>query len=146
MSRYELRILLSSWGLMVDLDLSVRVADREPQDAISVAPSVWLRTSSAEVWSGDLRQVVAGLRRVAPIFQARLTPGGGELVFTLNHLWYPLTEFQEGAIEIAVAGWAVEKLDISVEPAIVTFDKPANRYIVKFDESLWLSGDTSTTS
>jgi hypothetical protein len=62
---------------------------------------------------------------------------GGELVFVLHRLWYPLTDFQEGAIELAVAGWAVEELKIAEDPATVEYDRAANRYVINFDEDMW---------
>lgn len=138
MSRYELRMLLSSWGLLVDLGLSVHLAGAKPSGGIDVAPRVWLVVDpSADVWEGDLPHLLTGLRRVAPKFRAGFSAQDRELVFVLDHLWYPLTDSQDGAIELAVAGWAVEELDLPDEPAAVTFDRAENRYVIEFDEQMW---------
>lgn len=138
MSRYELRILLSSWGLIVDLALSVRVTDATPSGGISVAPRVWLVIApSANAWEGDLPHLLTGLRRVAPRFRAGLPVNGGELVFVLDHLWYPLTDSQHDAIELAVAGWAAEELHLPDEPATVSFDRTTNRYVIEFNQDMW---------
>ncbi|MCO7240640.1 hypothetical protein [Aeromicrobium sp. CnD17-E] len=137
MSRYELRLLQWSWGLMVDLEMSVHVADAKPAHAIPVAPHVWLVVNVASGWEGDLPQLLEGLRRVVPRFRAAVAADGGELVFVLHHLWYPLTDVQEGAIELAVAGWAVEELEPAEDPATVEYDRAAHRYVINFDEGMW---------
>jgi hypothetical protein len=122
---------------MVDLEMSVHVADVKPPRAIPVAPQVWLVVAVASGWEDDLPPLLKGLRRVMPRFRTSAMVDGGELVFVLHRLWYPLTDFQEGAIELAVAGWAVEELKIAEDPATVEYDRAANRYVINFDEDMW---------
>lgn len=53
MSRYELRRLLWSWGLMVDVGLSVLLVDGKPPDGIAVASRVRLVVApSVKAWEG----------------------------------------------------------------------------------------------
>ena len=138
MSRYELRILQGSWGLWVNLDLSVHDADLSPVGAVQVAPRTWLLTTGW-VHELDLQDVIDGVQRVAPRFHERLEPGR-ELVFVLEGLEYPPTDWQEGATELAVLGWAAEKLELPDDPATVSFDRAANRYVIELDETLWDRG------
>lgn len=138
MSRYELTVLLASWGLRVDLELSVRVSGEIPHDGISVSPNVWLVIPDrATVWKSDVPHVLRGLRRVAGRVQAELGAEETVIVFELEHLWYPLTDSQDDAIELAVAGWAAEELRIQDEPATVAFDREANRYLIEFNRDAW---------
>ncbi|MBA4608958.1 hypothetical protein H1W00_10770 [Aeromicrobium sp. Marseille-Q0843] len=126
---------------MVDLDLSVHPADRKPTVGIPVATSAWLVISeSVNLTASELPHVLSALRRVAPRLQERYAADSGELIFTLDHLWYPLTDSQDDAIELAVAGWAVEQLGIDADPARVTFDRAANAYVITFDKDMWKSG------
>jgi hypothetical protein len=137
-SRYELRVLLWSWGLLVDLDLSVHTADTEPSGGIRVAWKVWLVVASAgNVWDDEMPRLVSGLRRVSQRVRAAKADPDQELVFVLNHLWYPSTDFQEDALELAVAGWAVQELGVLGDPAAISFDRANNRYVIEFDKELW---------
>lgn len=123
---------------MVDLALSTRATDGKPVGGIFVSSKVWLVIApSADVWQGDLPHLIRGLRRVAPRFMAALADDGRDLVFVLDHFWYPLTDSQDDAIELAVAGWAAAELDISDEPATVSFDHSANRYAIEHNEAIW---------
>ena len=138
MSRYELRVLLASWGLVVDVEMTVHVADIEPPGAVAVRQGVWLVVApSADVWEIEMIHLVRGVHRVAPRFAASLTQGREILVFVVNHLWFPLTDSQDDAIELAVAGWAAEELGILSPPASVSFNRTENRYDISFDETLW---------
>ncbi len=141
MSRYALRILLWSWGLRVDLGLSVHLVGRSPSGAIPVAPRVWLVvTPAAQASQDDISDLIRGLRRVIAGFRAAYKNDADDLVFELEHLWYPLTDFQQDAIELAVAGWAAEELNLAGEPAEVSFDRAANKYVIDFNEELWKTG------
>jgi hypothetical protein len=123
---------------MVDLGLSAHVADGKPPGGISVAPRAWLVIGpSANVWQVDLPHLLTGLRRIVPRLREVFGGAGGEFVFVLEHLWYPLTDSQSDAIELAVAGWAVEEMGIPDEPATVSFDRFANRYVIEFNEDMW---------
>lgn len=138
MSRYELRVLLWSWGLMVDLGLAAHVSRAAPQLAIPVAPRVWLVVvKSKGVGDPELTHLLNGLRRVAPRVAADLAANSEHLVFVLDHLWFPFTDSQDDALELAVVGWAVEELGIETEPAEVSFDRSANCYKIKYNEEIW---------
>jgi hypothetical protein len=66
-----------------------------------------------------------------------LAAEAGELVFVLDHLWFPLTDSQDNGVELAVVGWAAEALGIIDEPATVSFDRQENRYVIEFNEDIW---------
>lgn len=141
MSRYDLRVLQWSWGLRVDLGLSYRTAASVPSAAHLVGSRAWLVIDAVvDVRPGDVQQLLTGLRRVAPRFRTGSASDGDELIFVVDHLWYPLTDFQEDAIELAVAGWAAEVLAIQGDVAAVSFDRPSNRYVIEFDEGMWQAG------
>lgn len=138
MSRYELRVLLWSWGLMVDIGLDARAMAGHPSDGVPVSPGAWLAVQpSVTLWEGDLPPLLTGLRRVAPRFCSALREEEGDIVFVLDHLWYPLTDSQDDALELAVAAWAAEFLGMDEEPAQVSFDRATNRYLIQFNEQLW---------
>jgi hypothetical protein len=138
MSRFELRILLHSWGLLVDVDLTVHVADEKPSNGMSITEGTYLVVApSAEMWEGDLPEVLNGLRRVEQTFRTALSLNGRALVFVLGHLWYPLTDSQCGAVELAVTCWAAERLEISEAPAKISFDDHMNSYRIEFDDEIW---------
>lgn len=142
MSRYELRLLLWSWGLIVDIGLTARSSVKEPLGGIPIRQGAWLKIDpSLDFWDGDLPPLIKGLRRVAPRFSSVLSAGGDSVVFVLDHLWYPSTDYQEDAMELAVAGWAVESLGLPDEPAKVLFDRAKNRYLIEFNESVWDPGN-----
>lgn len=141
MSRFELRVLRWSWGLRVDVGLAAHLSADIPPDGIPVGPRLWLVIApSAEVSTEDVQHLVQGLRRVAPRFKTSLAADGADLVFLLDHLWYPETDFQSGALELAVAGWAASELDLEQEPAAVSFDRAANRYVIAHNEDIWGTG------
>ena len=138
MSRYELRVLLSSWGLVVDLGLRASVAPVEPGFSIPVAPRVWLIVQpSARAGELEMPYLLSGLRRIAPRMSVELCVGEKHLVFVLDHLWFPPTDYQDDALELAVVGWAADELGIDVEPAEVLFDRSDNRYKIRYNEEVW---------
>jgi len=138
MSRFEFRVLLWSWGLMVDVDLSLQATEAKPRHALGVAEGVWLVVSEGViVWDAAEEYLMRGLRRVAPRLRASLAADCGELVFRLDHLWVQPTDFQDDAVEAAVVGWASEQLGILDEPMTISFDRPGNRYIIEYNEEMW---------
>lgn len=138
MSLYQLRVLLGSWGLMVDLGLEARVDSAKPQAAIPIAPRVWLEVaSSVQVGDLEMPHLLSGLRRIYRRIAVERSVGGEHLVFVLNHLWFPLTDCQDDAVELAVVGWAAEELGFDAEPASVSFDRASNRYLIQYNEASW---------
>ncbi len=138
MSVYRLRVLQSSWGLWVDLGLSSCFVDGDPGDGRPVAERVWM-TVAPEVflWEEGANSIADGIRRIARQLMAKAPSSQSALVIRVESLEFPWVDFQDDALEAAVVGWAAELLGIEDDPAVFSFDKAHNRYVIEYDDEVW---------
>ena len=123
---------------MVDLGLEARAVATAPPLGVPIAARVWLIVDeSVQVGDIEMPHLISGLRRIAERMSAALCACDEDLVFVLDHLWFPLTDYQDDALELAVVGWAADRLRVEIEPAEITFDRCRNTYEIQYNEEIW---------
>lgn len=140
MSRFELRVVLWSWGLAIDLGLSAERTSHRPKVGLEVAENIWLATAPGVViWESALEYLARGICRVASRMDQHVSGPGSVLVFTVDYLWADAVNSQDDAIEAAVVGWAAEQLGLSEEPVSISFDYAKNCYVMDYNDEVWCS-------
>lgn len=127
----HLRILLSSWGLHVDLTATLGVADATggwPAGIIPVSNIVGLNIGSAPVLATEAEALISGLRMMLDHFPA---DGGPEIcVVEIESVRMLETDGQPEALTIAAAVWVADLLKVDRPTFEAAFDHEGNRYEV----------------
>ena len=126
--RFELRILLWSWGLHIDLIARAVVGDN--RDAVRIGSRSAVRPV-APIDQSDLDWLLRGFSRVAHQIDQAIA-AGSEMVIEVLGLDYPLTDYQDDAIALTAAVWAAEEFGFDAPEVDVQFDQGRNRYVIDY--------------
>lgn len=129
----HVRILMSSWGLAVDLAATLGVRDVThgwPAEIVPVSDHVGLDLSATSVVAAEAEALISGLRMMCDQFPAA---GGPQIcVVEVVSVRMPETDGQPEALTIAAAVWAADILKVDRPPFEATYDHDRNRYKVTF--------------
>ncbi len=127
--KYTYRVLKSSWGISVELDmeeikaLSILDSDLQVFDNVylRVGDQLRIKKSIVEYWSikalNDLRNEID------------IVKNGKNICYYIKGVEFSFIDFQEEGIYCAILGWFAEFYDINIALPEVEYDKYNKRYI-----------------
>jgi len=130
---YEYRLILSSWGIFIDITAEAISAEdyEEPKDL--VAPGLFLSIRDENLNTIDKGHLRLGLNLVAQQIAEKTKD---QVVICVNDvLFYPCDDQADGLI-CAVMGWAAQYYGFKTPKVPVTFNKTKNRYDFSFSETV----------
>ncbi len=138
MVKFPFRILLTSWGISIDLDITLAALKCPPLDAERIEDGVFLvLPEPLPLPIEDVDFIRSGVRRMASA--ARDYAGvsaGSSAVIEISNLDYVPTDYQAEGLEAAVVASLSELIGIDPPEVRVTFDSAANRYQFSYEEEL----------
>ena len=135
MVKFPFRILQTSWGISIDLEIGLVVLDCPPLDAERIEDGVFLvLPEPLPLPIEDVDFIRSGVRRMASA--ARDYAGASSAVIEITSLDYAPTDYQGEGLEAAVVASLSELMSIEPPEVRVTFDSAANRYQFSYEEEL----------
>jgi hypothetical protein len=122
-----LRILMSTWGIAIDLQARALFVKESPTGLLSVSPRVWLDVSRIQLPEEDVDQLVRGLRVMASAIENRTH--GKCVIIEVGQVAYTPTDYQPEGMALAMIGWVSEEFDLDSPVTDIYFDRDANKYV-----------------
>jgi hypothetical protein len=134
-STYNFRIIMSSWGIAIDITAEAISRSDYSGDATEIKDGLWLAIETNRVASNTEHQYLAtGLRLVAKEMQ-NVIATNGPLVVRVLDIWFVPTDYQEEGLACALAGWMSQQFGVTYQMPHVHFDNGRNRYEFDFPET-----------
>jgi hypothetical protein len=133
LTSYKFRVILSSWGIAIDIDADIERVAEAPVEAIMIADRFFLRLGEeVRLPAADLEAFVAGLSRIAPAVSDTLDEGAIAVV-ELHEVHIAHADFQTEGMEAAAIAWACDSLKIEMPRIKTSFDAGENAYMFEYE-------------
>jgi hypothetical protein len=130
----RVRILQAYWGMAVTLTArattgpedGIRADGDRADGVVTIAPGLFLDVGGVALGEPEVRALTRGLHLMSRAFPV----GTGSHTVRIQHLSWPVGDYQPDVTTIAMAHWAAEHLQVDAPRFEVVYDRATDRYWV----------------
>jgi hypothetical protein len=130
MSRYEYRVLKSTWGIAIDIEATYKILKTEPEigQKISSRISLNLQVNDYVLLDEEKDWIIKGLKVVCEEIYSRINNSEYVLIIIHKIDYYPC-DYQIDGLASAIIAWASQEFNFISPKIDIEFDKKANKYL-----------------
>jgi hypothetical protein len=137
MSKFEYRLIKSSWGIAIDIEASYVCLKTPPTFGERISNNIWL-TSNIKPLSlseSQFQWILKGLKLISEKITHKIDVKEHVLI-TISNIELNPSDYQIDGLALAIIGWTCQEFNISSPKLDIEFDKMNNKYSIDWDRAV----------